>query len=169
MDSAKFVDPGVSRSVRKKPGSTSIVRIPNGSTSTASDRQHRAGPSASAATSPGSPRASWTPSPALLHTGRLDILAANPLARALFAPIFDHPGPPANFARFAFLDPRAHDFWIDWDRAADDSVAVLRTTAVRDPDDKALSDLVGELSARSEAFHIRWAATHDTATPPTRP
>ena len=101
-----------------------------------------------------------TGTPALLHTGRLDVLAANPLAEALFAPLFAHPGRPANFARFAFLDDRARDFWIDWARAADDSVAMLRTTAGRDPYDRALTDLVGELSTRSEDFRTRWAA-HD--------
>jgi transcriptional regulator with XRE-family HTH domain len=98
--------------------------------------------------------------PALLHTARLDVLAANPLASALFAPVFAAGGQPANFARFAFLDDRAHDFWIDWDRAADDAVAMLRTTAGADPYDKALTDLVGELCTRSEPFRIRWAA-HD--------
>ena len=82
------------------------------------------------------------------------------LGEALFAPVFAHLGHPVNFARFAFLDARAHDFWIDWDRAADDAVAMLRTTAGRDPYDKALTDLVGELSTRSEAFRTRWAA-HD--------
>lgn len=105
-----------------------------------------------------------TGTPALLHDGRLDVLAANPLAEALFAPLFAplfaHPGRPVNFARFAFLDSRARDFWIDWGRAADDSVAMLRTTAGRDPHDKALTDLVGELSTRSEDFRVRWAA-HD--------
>jgi transcriptional regulator with XRE-family HTH domain len=98
--------------------------------------------------------------PAFVHNGRLDVLAANLLAQALFAPVFADPARPANHARFNFLDPRAHDFWIDWERAADDSVAMLRTEAGRDPYDKALSDLVGELSTRSDAFRIRWAA-HD--------
>jgi transcriptional regulator with XRE-family HTH domain len=98
--------------------------------------------------------------PAFVHNGRLDVLAANLLAQALFAPVFADPARPANHARFNFLDPRAHDFWIDWERAAADSVAMLRTEAGRDPYDKALSDLVGELSTRSDAFRSRWAA-HD--------
>jgi transcriptional regulator with XRE-family HTH domain len=101
-----------------------------------------------------------TGTPALLHTGRLDVLAANPLAEALFAPLFAHPGRPVNFARFAFLDDRARDFWIDWERAADDAVAMLHTTAGADPYDKALTDLVGELCTRSVPFRTRWAA-HD--------
>ena len=98
--------------------------------------------------------------PAFVHNGRLDVLAANPLAEALFAPVFADPARPVNHARFNFLDPRAHDFWIDWERAADDSVAMLRTEAGRDPYDKGLTDLVGELSTRSDAFRARWAA-HD--------
>ncbi len=98
--------------------------------------------------------------PAFVHNGRLDVLAANPLAQALYAPLFADPARPANHARFNFLNPRARDFWIDWERAADDTVAMLRTEAGRDPHDKALTDLVGELCTRSDAFRVRWAA-HD--------
>ena len=96
--------------------------------------------------------------PAFVNNGRLDVLAANPLAEALYAPLFADPARPANHARFNFLNPRSQDFWLDWERAADDSVAMLRTEAGRDPYDKALTDLVGELSTRSEAFRVRWAA-----------
>ncbi len=98
--------------------------------------------------------------PAIVNNGRLDVLAANPLGEALFAPVFADPARPVNHARFTFLNPRAHDFWIDWERAADDAVATLRLEAGRDPHDKRLTDLVGELSTRSDAFRVRWAA-HD--------
>jgi transcriptional regulator with XRE-family HTH domain len=101
--------------------------------------------------------------PALINNGRLDVLAANPLAQALFAPMFAEPSKPdrpANHARFNFLNPRARDFWLDWEATADDSVAILRAEAGRDPYDKALTDLVGELCTRSEEFRVRWAA-HD--------
>jgi hypothetical protein len=98
--------------------------------------------------------------PAFVNNRRLDVMAANPLAQALYAPLFADPTRPANHARFAFLNPRAHDFWIDWERIADDTVAVLRTEAGRDPYDKALTDLVGELCTRSDEFRIRWAS-HD--------
>jgi hypothetical protein len=98
--------------------------------------------------------------PAYVYNGRLDVVAANALAQALYAPVFADPDRPANFARFNFLNPRARDFWIDWERVADDSVAMLRTEAGRDPYDKALTDLVGELCTRSDAFRVRWAA-HD--------
>jgi transcriptional regulator with XRE-family HTH domain len=96
--------------------------------------------------------------PAFVQNGRLDILAANSLAEALFAPVFADPVRPANHARFNFLDPRARSFWMDWERAADDSVAMMRSEAGRDPYDKGLTELVGELSTHSAAFRVRWAA-----------
>lgn len=99
-----------------------------------------------------------TGAPALVRNDRLDILAVNALGRALYAELYRDPVRPANHARFAFLDPRAKDFWVDWERAADDTVGVLRAQAGRDPFDRALSDLVGELSTRSEEFRTRWAA-----------
>ncbi|GAB3837912.1 helix-turn-helix transcriptional regulator [Dactylosporangium cerinum] len=98
--------------------------------------------------------------PAWVGNGRGDVLAANALAEALYAPMFDEPARPANHARFIFLSPQARTFWRDWDRIASDTVAMLRTEAGRDPYDKALTDLVGELSTRSEDFRTRWAA-HD--------
>jgi hypothetical protein len=57
-----------------------------------------------------------------------------------------------------FLDPRSADFYIDWERAASDIVAILRAEAGRNPYDRALSDLIGELATRSEEFRTRWAA-----------
>ena len=65
-----------------------------------------------------------------------------------------------NLARFTFLDPRATAFFPDWDRVADELATSLRSEAGRDPYDSALSDLVGELSTRSETFRTLWAA-HD--------
>jgi hypothetical protein len=72
--------------------------------------------------------------------------------------MFDDPRRPANFARFQFLDPRACDYYSDWEGAANITVALLRTEAGRDPDDKDLRELVGELSTVSEEFRTRWAA-----------
>jgi hypothetical protein len=65
-----------------------------------------------------------------------------------------------NAARFVFLDPRARDFYLDWDRIARDVVATLRSAAARNPYDRDLTDLVGELSTRSEEFRQHWAR-HD--------
>jgi MmyB-like transcription regulator ligand binding domain len=87
-------------------------------------------------------------------------LYANQLGSALFSEIFRDPGRPANAARFVFLDPRATEFYVEWERIAHDVVALLRAEAGRDPYDRALSDLIGELSTRSEEFRVRWAA-HD--------
>jgi transcriptional regulator with XRE-family HTH domain len=101
-----------------------------------------------------------TAAPAYVRNGRSDILAANQLGRALFAPVFDSPARPANTARFVFLDPRADGFFAEWDRVASEVVAALRSEAGRDPYDRGLTDLVGQLSTRSEAFRTRWAA-HD--------
>jgi hypothetical protein len=98
-----------------------------------------------------------TMAPVYVRNGRMDVLAANRLGRALFAPLFDSPAKPANLARFIFLDPAALEFYHEWDRLASDTVALLRADAGRNPTDRALSDLIGELSTRSEIFRVRWA------------
>jgi hypothetical protein len=69
-------------------------------------------------------------------------------------------GTPANMARFTYLDPRAQDFFADWNRMAKECVAALRTRVGRDPFNRELSELVGELSTRSEEFAALWA-THN--------
>ena len=101
-----------------------------------------------------------TGAPAFVGNGRLDILGANQLGYALYSEMFANPARPANHARFIFFDDRARSFYLDWDRAADDTVAILHTGAGRDPYDRAMTDLVGELSTRSEEFRTRWA-THN--------
>nr|WP_202926631.1 helix-turn-helix transcriptional regulator [Gordonia desulfuricans] len=101
-----------------------------------------------------------TDGPAFVRNGRLDILATNTLARAFYKDTFDMPGQPPNIARFTFLDARAHDFSPDWERFADITVAILRTEAGRDPHNKELHDLIGELSTRSTEFRTRWGS-HD--------
>jgi transcriptional regulator with XRE-family HTH domain len=99
-----------------------------------------------------------TEGPAFVRNGRMDLLAANRLARAFYAPVYADPQRPANLARFTFLDEGAREFYPDWDSAADICVAILRTEAGRDPRDKDLHDLVGELSTRSTEFRTRWGA-----------
>jgi hypothetical protein len=101
---------------------------------------------------------SMTTTPAYVRNTRMDILAANRLGAALFAPLLASPAQPANSARFLFLDPAAPAFYADWERQAQDVVAVLRAEAGRSPHDRALSNLVGELSTRSENFRTWWAA-----------
>jgi transcriptional regulator with XRE-family HTH domain len=96
---------------------------------------------------------------AFVVNSRQDILAANHLGRAFYAPVFES-RTPANMARFTYLDPRAKDFFTDWNRTAKECVAALRTQAGRDPFDRGLSDLVGELSTQCAEFAALWA-THD--------
>jgi transcriptional regulator with XRE-family HTH domain len=98
--------------------------------------------------------------PGFVLNGRLDLLAANDLGLALFSPIYADPVRPPNNARFLFLDPQATEFFGDWDKVANDTVALLRAEAGRDPYDRQLSELIGELSTRSEEFRRRWAAHH---------
>lgn len=99
-----------------------------------------------------------TMAPAYVRNGRLDVLGANPLGRAVFAPLFDTAAATPNIARFIFLDPAAQAFYRDWEELAGDTVALLRAEAGHDPYDRALTDLVGELSTRSEVFRTWWAA-----------
>ena len=99
-------------------------------------------------------------SPAWVCNGRGDIVATNLLGRALNSPLFDEAVLPVNLARFRFLNPDAVDFFRDWEATGRDSVAALRVEAGRNPYDKALTDLIGELSTRSEEFRTLWA-THD--------
>ena len=101
---------------------------------------------------------SMTATPAYVRNARLDVLAANRLGAALFAPVLSSPAQPANNARFLFLDPAAREFYSGWERQAQDVVAMLRTEAGRSPHDKGLLNLIGELSTRSENFRTWWAA-----------
>lgn len=99
-----------------------------------------------------------TETPAMVRNDRHDMLAANEMARALYAPLLADPHRPANTARFVFLDPASKSFFSDWDLAADDVAAMLRSEAAKNPYDKPLTALIGELSTRSEVFRQRWAA-----------
>src|SRR4051794_26206370 len=68
---------------------------------------------------------------------------------------------PVNLVRHCFLDrDSAERFYPDWNNAADAIVAILRAEAGRDPYDKDLQDLIGELSTLSEDFRAKWGA-HD--------
>jgi len=98
-----------------------------------------------------------TGAPAYVRNGRMDIVAGNHLCFALYADILGPSALPMNLARFLFLDPRAVEFFVDWDSVADDAAATLRGEAGRNPLDRGLIDLVGELSTRSETFRVRWA------------
>ena len=105
---------------------------------------------------------------ALACNERLDVLASNPLGHALFADLMSAAGEPANHARYVFLDRRAETFYGDWERACAETVAILRRAVGRDPYDRDLSDLIGQLATQSARFNTLWAAHnvrfHATAT-----
>ena len=96
--------------------------------------------------------------PAIVCNGRMDLLAASTLGRALYRPAYEFESPTPNLAKFAFLSPAARDFYPDWDGAASVAVALLRTEAGRNPHDPGLTSLVGELSTCCTEFRTRWAA-----------
>jgi transcriptional regulator with XRE-family HTH domain len=99
-----------------------------------------------------------TAGPAFVRNGRMDVLAANRLASAFYCDMYADTRRPPNIARFTFLDPAGERFYPDWESAADICVAILRTEAGRNPHDRQLHDLVGELSTRSHDFRTRWGS-----------
>jgi transcriptional regulator with XRE-family HTH domain len=101
-----------------------------------------------------------TDGPAFVRNGRLDLLAVNDLGRALYSPVFANPANRDNLARFRFLDPASNDFYPDSEDSASVTTNLLRTEAGRDPYNSELTELIGELSTRSQDFRTLWA-THD--------
>lgn len=85
-----------------------------------------------------------------------NIVTTNPLARALYAPILEDKISQGNTARFIFFNPRAEDFFPEWDYVADEIAATMRNYAGKSPRDKNLTDLIGELVTRSDEFRTRW-------------
>lgn len=100
---------------------------------------------------------------AFVRNPQQEILATNELGRAFYSPLIGDGGRVPNLARFQFLDPASRDFHPDWEVFAEMCVAIMRAEAGRDPHDKGLQDLVGELSTQSETFRTLWAA-HDVRT-----
>ena len=75
-----------------------------------------------------------TTCPALIRNGRMDLLATNLLGRAFYTDLYAMGDRVPNIARYTFLE------------------------AGRDPHDKELHDLIGELSTRRDEFRTRWGA-----------
>jgi transcriptional regulator with XRE-family HTH domain len=96
--------------------------------------------------------------PVYVRNHRLDVLAANSMAQALHHQFFAHQREPVNTAKWVFLDPRARDFYLDWERVARNGVGALRVEAAKNPYDRDLSNLIGELSTRSDDFRRMWGA-----------
>jgi transcriptional regulator with XRE-family HTH domain len=109
-----------------------------------------------------------TGGPALVRDRRQNLLATNTLGAAFYSPVIGTSGRTPNLARFQFLDPASRDFYPDWDLFARMCVGIMRVEAGRDPHDRALQDLVGELTTRSDTFAKLWSAhdvrTHGTGT-----
>lgn len=101
-----------------------------------------------------------TDTPTYLSNRRKDMVATNALGAAVFAPIIDDPANGRNNARFAFLNPSSRVYYPDWEAGARSIVASLRIETGKNPHDKALTDLIGELVTRSDVFRTLWAA-HD--------
>lgn len=136
-----------------------LARAADGIPSSGRSRRRAAKPAA------GRPSLQWalssiTDAIAFVRDPRQNLVATNDLARAFYSPVIGDGGRTPNLARFQFLDPAARDFYPDWDLFAEMCVAIMRAEAGRDPHDKGLQDLVGELSTRSETFRRLWAA-HD--------
>jgi transcriptional regulator with XRE-family HTH domain len=90
--------------------------------------------------------------PATVLDRRLTVIAANPLAVAVFG---HRPG--ANLVRAAFLDPESRERYPEWERVAAATVAALRAATGTDLDDPDLVALVGECSLHSADFRRLWA------------
>ncbi|PYE18133.1 helix-turn-helix protein [Williamsia limnetica] len=111
---------------------------------------------------------SITDAVAFVRNQHQDLLATNELGAAFYSPVIGDGGRVPNLARFQFLDPASKDFYPDWDLFAEMCVSIMRAEAGRDPYDKGLQDLVGELSTRSDVFRTLWGAhnvrTHGSGT-----
>jgi transcriptional regulator with XRE-family HTH domain len=103
---------------------------------------------------------------AFVRNQQQDLLATNALGRVFYRQLIGDGGRTPNMARFQFLDPVSREFYPDWDLFAQMCVDIMRAEAGRDPHDRGLQDLVGELSTRSETFRRLWGAhnvrTHGT-------
>ncbi|SNX88331.1 helix-turn-helix protein [Streptomyces sp. TLI_55] len=98
-----------------------------------------------------------TDTPALVLGKRLDILAWNQAAAALYTDFAAVPAARRNYLRLLFTDPAMRELDVDWEHDARDAVAALRLEAAADVDDPELARLVGELSIRDADFRTWWA------------
>ncbi|MFD8422710.1 helix-turn-helix domain-containing protein [Streptomyces sp. NPDC059466] len=96
------------------------------------------------------------PTPVVLHGPRLEVIASNRMGKVLIDDFDAMPAAERNLVRWMFLNPRARTVYPDWAEIGAQMVAVLRVAAGEEPD-PALAELVGELTARSDAFSRAWA------------
>jgi hypothetical protein len=95
--------------------------------------------------------------PAVVLGRRMDILAWNPMAAALYTDFGQYPASRRNYVRLLFTDPAVRGLHANWDHDAADAVAALRMEAAKDPDDPELARLVGDLSVQDPDFRTWWA------------
>ena len=93
-----------------------------------------------------------------MRNNRLDLLGVNQFGRALMSDLYADTASRPNLARHKFLDPRSQDFYVEWAAVAKDVVSALRIEAGKNPYDRGLTDLIGELSTRSDDFRTGWAS-----------
>ena len=100
--------------------------------------------------------AAWPDNPALVYNRAYDVLAANPIAEALFGDFGAH----GNLMTLVFTEPRAREFYADWPRIAANSVAGFRRNHGEQPGDPRVVAVLTELLATSAEFAQLWAR-HD--------
>jgi transcriptional regulator with XRE-family HTH domain len=103
--------------------------------------------------------------PAVVVGRRLDVLASNPIARALLCDFDTLPRDRRNEARWIFVDPIARERYVDWDTVARETIARLREHRDRYPRDRQLSRLIGELTSYSVEFRSMWRGGPSTERP----
>ncbi|MGK3208483.1 helix-turn-helix domain-containing protein [Amycolatopsis sp. MEPSY49] len=101
--------------------------------------------------------------PAMVLGRRLDVVAWNESAAALFTDFARYPANRRNYVYLLFADPQVRALHMDWDEAARTAVAALHLEAARDPDAPELAELVGELAVHHPEFRTWWAAHHVTS------
>jgi hypothetical protein len=103
---------------------------------------------------------SMTSTPAFVVGRGMTMLAMNHLARAVLFDMDKVPAKDRNLARWTFLNPEAKQRYIDWETVAADAAAILRMQAGTSPNDRALHELLGELTVRSDDFRRMWTDHH---------
>jgi transcriptional regulator with XRE-family HTH domain len=98
-----------------------------------------------------------TEAPAIVLGRRMDVLAWNPGATALYTDFARIPARERNYVRILFTHPAVRALHVEWDHDARSAVAALRMRAAQDPDDPELAVLVGELSVQDPDFRTWWA------------
>ncbi|HTX98033.1 MAG TPA: helix-turn-helix transcriptional regulator [Mycobacterium sp.] len=91
--------------------------------------------------------------PAILVNRYRDVLAANPLARAL-SPEFT---PGQNCLRWRLLEPAARKLYVNWDEVTEVAVYGLREFSGPCPNDARMQALIAELSSASLRFRELWS------------